>query len=69
MKTVAMRIDQELAFELAQQQVPSAAPWFQVDRRDFLKLFGGGLVVCLCAKGATAQESGRGGFGQHELPK
>ena len=66
---MATRIDQELAFELAQQQVPSAAPWFQVDRRDFLKLFGGGLVVCLCAKGATAQESGRGGFSQHELPK
>jgi len=66
---MATRIDQELAFELAQQQVPSAAPWFEVDRRDFLKLFGGGLLVCLCAKSGTAQESGRGGFGQHELPK
>jgi CO/xanthine dehydrogenase Mo-binding subunit len=68
MKTMA-HIDQQLDFELAQQEVPSAAPWFDVDRRDFLKLFGGGLVVCLCIRNASAQESGRGGFGQHELPK
>src|SRR5438105_10197003 len=63
------RIDATLAFELLQQEVPSAAPWFQVDRREFLKLFGGGLVVCLCAKSSTAQESGRGNFGGRELPK
>ena len=64
---MAERIDQ--AFELLQHEVPSAAPWFDVNRRDFLKLFGGGLIVCLCARSTTAQESGRGGFGGHELPK
>ena len=41
---------------------------FQLDRRDFLRVFGGGLLVCLATKGAFAQESGRG-FGAHELPK
>ena len=66
---MAERIDQTLAFELLQQEVPGAAPWFQVDRREFLKLFGGGLVVCLCAKSSIAQESGRGNFGGRELPK
>jgi CO/xanthine dehydrogenase Mo-binding subunit len=69
MKTMAEGIDQELAFELSQQEVPSAAPWFEVNRRDFLRLFGGGLVVCLCVRSAATQESGRGNFGGHELPK
>jgi len=41
---------------------------FQLDRRDFLRVFGGGLLVCLATKGAFAQESGRG-FGAHDLPK
>jgi CO/xanthine dehydrogenase Mo-binding subunit len=69
MKTMAEHIDEALAFELLQQEVPSAALWFEVNRREFLKLFGGGLVVCLCARRASAQESGRGNFGGHELPK
>jgi CO/xanthine dehydrogenase Mo-binding subunit len=66
---MAERINQELAFELWQHEVPSAMSWFEVDRREFLKLFGGGLLVCLCARNATGQESGRGNFGGHELPK
>ena len=41
---------------------------FALDRRSFLKVFGGGLLVCLTDSG-IAQESGRGGFGGHELPK
>src|SRR5207253_2780338 len=41
--------------------------WFQLDRRSFLKLFGGGLLVCLTDAPALAQESGRGS-GRHELP-
>jgi CO/xanthine dehydrogenase Mo-binding subunit len=41
---------------------------FQLDRRNFLQLFGGGLLVCLTDAAAFAQESGRG-FGGHELPK
>jgi isoquinoline 1-oxidoreductase len=39
-----------------------------VDRRDFLKVLGGGLLVCLTGSSAWAQESGRA-FGGHELPK
>jgi CO/xanthine dehydrogenase Mo-binding subunit len=42
---------------------------FQLDRRSFLKVFGGGLLVCLTEASDFAQESGRGGFGAHELPK
>src|SRR5262249_28620723 len=36
------------------------------NRRDFLKLLGGGVLVCLTPK-VWAQESGRA-FGRHELP-
>jgi CO/xanthine dehydrogenase Mo-binding subunit len=39
-----------------------------VDRRDFLKLLGSGLLVCLVHPSTQAQESGRF-FGGHELPK
>jgi CO/xanthine dehydrogenase Mo-binding subunit len=40
-------------------------------RRDFLKLLGGGLLICLAPHSALSQESGRGGraWGEHELPK
>ena len=39
-------------------------------RRDFLKLFGSGLVIGLAPAPALTQESGRRfGFGEHELPK
>ncbi len=41
-----------------------------LDRRDFFRLLGGGLLVCLAPHSAPAQESGRGGgWGGHELPK
>ncbi len=39
-----------------------------LDRRDFLKVLGGGLLVCLTYDLAWTQESGRA-FGGHELPK
>lgn len=39
-----------------------------VDRRDFLKFLGGGILICLAHSSAQAQESGRG-FARHELPK
>jgi CO/xanthine dehydrogenase Mo-binding subunit len=45
----------------------SPAGGWQLERRSFLKLFGGGLFVGLAAP-ALAQESGRR-FAQHELPK
>ena len=36
---------------------------FDLDRRDFLKIAGGGIVVCLFWTEAPAQERGRRGFG------
>jgi isoquinoline 1-oxidoreductase len=40
----------------------------QLDRRDFLKLFGSGLFVGLASTSAWAQEAGRS-FAEHALPK
>lgn len=40
----------------------------KVDRRNFLRLLGGGVLICLAYKPANSQESGRRGGG-HELPK
>src|SRR5580698_11241472 len=34
--------------------------WFRLDRREFLRLCGGGLLVCLTGGRDEAQESGRG---------
>lgn len=42
--------------------------WFELPRRDFLKLCGGGLLVCLSGASVAAQEAG-GRFREHELPK
>src|SRR5450631_4150729 len=42
--------------------------WFRLGRRDFLKLFGGGLLFCCTDVSGWSQESGRG-FEPHELPK
>jgi isoquinoline 1-oxidoreductase len=39
-----------------------------LDRRDFLKVLGGGLLVCFTHASALTQEAGRN-FGSHELPK
>jgi CO/xanthine dehydrogenase Mo-binding subunit len=39
-----------------------------LDRRDFLRFFGGGLLVCFAHPPALAQESGRN-FGGHSLPR
>jgi isoquinoline 1-oxidoreductase len=41
----------------------------KVDRRNFLKLLGGGVLICLAHPQLRAQESGRGFRGGHELPK
>lgn len=40
----------------------------ELDRRNFLKLLGGGLLICMTDTATLAQESGRA-FGDHELPK
>jgi len=61
-------IDHELEQALIQHEVDGRLHWFELDRRDFFKLLGCGVVVCLCTRDALSQESGRG-FWQHELPK
>ncbi len=63
-----MKVLDPLAAELAQHTIDDKPHWFRLDRRDFLKLFGGGLLVCLADASTWAQESGRT-FGGHELPK
>jgi CO/xanthine dehydrogenase Mo-binding subunit len=51
--------DEALAAELAQHEVSGAKPYrFDLERRDFFKLMGCGLVVGLAVRRATAQESG-----------
>jgi isoquinoline 1-oxidoreductase len=57
-----------LDHSLLESELTTSTP--QPDRRDFLKLLGGGLFVCLAPHSALSQESGRGGgWGGHELPK
>lgn len=58
-----------LALELLQHQVDGPVHWFELDRRSFLKLLGGGVLVCLAAAETLAQESGAVGRGGRELPQ
>jgi CO/xanthine dehydrogenase Mo-binding subunit len=58
----------ELTREYTQHEIRDRVHWFELDRRDFLRLCGGGLLVLLEGASALAQESGRGFRGQ-ELPK
>ena len=41
---------------------------FDLDRRDFIRLFGAGLVIVVAAGDAVAQESGRATRGQRDVP-
>ncbi len=64
-----MNDEHELLFEMAQHHVRGDVHWFELDRRDFLKIMGGGLLVCLARPG-LAQESGGGNApGSHPLPQ
>src|ERR1035438_10017834 len=54
--------------ESAQDISPARSGTSTLDRRDFLKVLGGGLLVCLPSPSSWAQESGRT-FGGHELAK
>ena len=58
----------EPATEIAQSISPALRGISELDRRDFLKVLGGGLLVCLTRTSSWAQESGRA-FGGNELPK
>jgi len=59
---------EELDSELREHQVSPIPYRFDVDRRDFFKLLGAGLLVGVRAGRVIAQESGGGRHG-HELPK
>src|SRR5450759_4867914 len=59
----------DLDLEVLQHEENSRLHWFDVDRRAFLKILGGGLLICVAAPRGEAQESGRSGGGGHELPK
>jgi nicotinate dehydrogenase subunit B len=63
-----VRSDLDFDPELAQHEVGGRLHWFDVDRRAFLKVLGGGVLVCLAVPAAPAQESGRARGGR-ELPK
>jgi isoquinoline 1-oxidoreductase len=54
--------------ELAPSDPINPLHCFQLDRRNFLKLFGGGLLVCLTGDQALAQEAGRGFGGRQQVP-
>jgi CO/xanthine dehydrogenase Mo-binding subunit len=58
----------EPATEFVQCISPARAGNPELGRRDFLKVLGGGLLICLTHTSSWAQESGRA-FGGHELPK
>jgi CO/xanthine dehydrogenase Mo-binding subunit len=60
--------DLQLEQEIQQQEVDGGRHLFELDRRNFLKLFGGGILICASAGQSIAQESG-GRRGSHELPK
>ncbi|HEV2696960.1 MAG TPA: molybdopterin cofactor-binding domain-containing protein [Terriglobales bacterium] len=52
--------------ELQQHQAITRLHRFELERREFFKVLGGGLLVCFAARHATPQESGAGG--RRQLP-
>src|SRR3974390_1136928 len=65
---MSLHRDIPLEQELRQHEVDVALYNFELERRDFLKVFGSGILICLCAPRSAAQESGRV-RSSHELPK
>jgi len=63
-----MSLRDEPELESFQDEYWGPSGSLHLDRRDFLKVLGGGLLVCLARTPAWTQESGRA-FGGHELPK
>jgi isoquinoline 1-oxidoreductase len=62
-------LDEEKALAVELEGIRDRIKAFELDRREFLRLCGGGLLVCLAGPGvAMAQESGRR-FGGHALPQ
>ncbi len=62
-----MSVD-ELTLEAELHEVRDRIRMFELDRREFLRLCTGGLLVMSAGAGALAQESGRNGGG-HPLPQ
>ncbi len=54
--------------ETAQHEVRTSLPWFELGRRDFLKVMGGGIAVCVGATWLPAQETGSVRRG-HPIPQ
>ena len=54
--------------ELQQHRVSPLPYGFDLDRRDFFKLMGAGVLVCLSLRTSAAQESGRNAFSEEQLP-
>jgi isoquinoline 1-oxidoreductase len=63
-----MRFRDEPELESFQDEYWGLPGSLHLERREFLKVLGGGLLVCLARTPAWPQESGRA-FGGHELPK
>ncbi|PYX87528.1 MAG: isoquinoline 1-oxidoreductase, partial [Acidobacteria bacterium] len=61
-------LDSSLTLELAQHEIKGAVHWFNLDRRLFLKLLGGGVLICLAGPQSLAQESGAAARTGRELP-
>jgi len=60
--------DLEKVLEVELDGIRDRVRAFELDRREFLRLCGGGLLVCLAGPGGSAQESGRR-LGGHALPQ
>lgn len=54
--------------DLVLPESSNALRCFALDRRTFLKIFGGGLLVCLTESNALAQEAGGGFGGRQPVP-
>jgi isoquinoline 1-oxidoreductase len=64
----AMNLNSLSALELAQHEVKGQVHRFELERRDFLKLLGGGILICVAAPFSLAQESGATARGGRDLP-
>jgi len=58
-----------LSEERQHESIPRFSYGFELHRRDFFKLLGGGIVVCACAGPLSAQESGLHRRNDEELPQ
>jgi isoquinoline 1-oxidoreductase len=59
----------EADLELSQHETARTLHWFDVDRRRFLRMLGGGVLVCAAAPSLSAQESRGRERGGPELPR